>query len=251
MMIKLSPRLETIKREITKGESMADIGTDHGFLPIALWEEGISPKVIMTDASESSLKKAEKNCKKYYPEKQFDLRLGNGLQVLKPAETDVVVIAGMGGLLMAEILEANEEKSRSFQKIILQPRNHVGQLRHWLFHHGFSIVKEQLVREGKYICEIITAKPGEVGVILSMEADRIEYQYPHSLIDFRNELTMEYLEEKRRIEEHIFAQMEKSVNADSKLLRSRRYRMEYLEDMIQRCKEKEGQYEIGSTRRKD
>ena len=238
-MMELSPRLAAIKNEISRGESMADIGTDHGFLPIVLWEEGISPKVIMTDVSAGSLAKAEANCKKADPEAVFDLRLGDGLQTLKKAETDVIVIAGMGGILISEILERDEEKARSFSKLILQPRNHPGRLRHWLYHHGFSICNEQLVREGKYICEIITAVPRETAVILSMDADRVEYEYPHSLIDFLNPLTKEYLERKRQMEKNILANMEKSETMGFAPLRSQRYRIEYLEELIRKCEEKE------------
>ena len=82
-MIKLSDRLQLIAKEVNNGETVADIGTDHGFLPMYLWEQGISPKVIMADVSQGSLKKAQQNCNELYPDNTFDLRLGNGIQVLK------------------------------------------------------------------------------------------------------------------------------------------------------------------------
>ena len=106
-MIKLSDRLKSIADEIKKGETVADIGTDHGFLPVYLWENHISPHVIMTDISPASLKKAEDNCQTEYPGIKFDLRTGDGLEPVRPAETDAVVMAGMGGLLMSEILGKN------------------------------------------------------------------------------------------------------------------------------------------------
>ena len=118
-MIKLTSRLKTIADEIEKGETMADIGTDHGFLPVFLWEKGICPKVVMTDVSSGSLAKARLNCQTLHPEADFDLRLGSGLEVLEPGEVDAVVIAGMGGILMTEILGADIEKAWSFKKIIL------------------------------------------------------------------------------------------------------------------------------------
>ena len=119
-MIKLTPRLKTIAEEIEKGETMADIGTDHGFLPIYLWEAGLCPKVIMTDISRGSLSKADENCRSLHPETEFDLRLGSGLEVLSCGEVDSVVIAGMGGILMTEILGADVQKAWSFRKLILQ-----------------------------------------------------------------------------------------------------------------------------------
>ena len=192
-MMKLSPRLKKIAEQINAGETMADIGTDHGFLPIYLWENKICPKVIMADISSGSLSKARENCEMYDPDARFDLRLGSGIEVLKEAEVDAVVMAGMGGILMTEILEKDVKKSLSFRKLILQPRKDVGKLRYWLFNNGFSITNEALVREGKYICEIITAVPKEVAITRQMNGDDIEYEFPHSLIDYNDEL----LEEQR------------------------------------------------------
>lgn len=231
-MIKLTDRLRTISKEINKGETVADIGTDHGFLPIFLWEQGICHKVIMTDVSADSLGKARDNCAALHPEKSFDLRLGNGMEVIETGEVDVIVMAGMGGILMTEILKSDVSKSKSFKKLILQPRNNIGFLRHWLLNNGFSITKEQLVREGKYICEVITVIPKEIAVTKNMSADRIEYQYPHSLIDFKGPLTKEYLSNKLRIERDILRSMEKSLNTTKQELRSRKYRIEYLERLI-------------------
>lgn len=233
-MIKLTDRLETIAKEISTGETVADIGTDHGFLPIFLWERGICDKVIMTDISYDSLGKAEDNCTTLHPGEDFDLRIGNGMEVIENGEVDVIVMAGMGGILMTDILKADVRKSKSFKKLILQPRNNIGILRHWLLNNGFSIVNEQLVREGKYICEVITAIPKEIAVTRNMGPDRIEYQYPHSLIDFKGPLTKEYLSNKLKIEQDILCSMERSTKVTQRELRSRKYRIEYLERLISR-----------------
>ena len=233
-MIKLSDRLKAIADEIEKGEAVADIGTDHGFLPVFLWESRISPKVIMTDISRGYLKKAEENCLNMYPKVSFDLRLGNGLGVIAPAEVDCVVIAGMGGILMTQILSEDEGKTHSFKKFVLQPRNNPGILRHWLYNNGFHISNEKQVREGKYICEIITALRGERAVIKSLEADRIEYEYPHSLADFKGPLTHEYLSARLEAEKRILSGIMKGKNPSSKEIRSREYRIDYLERLIRR-----------------
>lgn len=233
-MIKLTERLKAIADEIDKGEKVADIGTDHGFLPIFLWENDISPEVIMTDISEGSLKKAEENCLMLHPGHSFDLRLGSGLEVIQPAEADCIVMAGMGGILMTQILSEDLSKTRSFKKLILQPRNNPGILRHWLYNNGFHISREQLAREGKYICEIITARRGERAVIRSLEADRIEYHYPHSLIDFRGPLTCEFLSRKLNEEKRILSGMMKGKNPDKKEMRSQEYRIDYLERLIKK-----------------
>lgn len=196
-MIKLSDRLQMIADEINTGETMCDVGTDHGFLPIYLWEKGISPKVIMADVSKGSLDKARDNCRMYYPAETFDLRLGDGLAVLSPGEADAVAIAGMGGILMTEILSAHPDVTESVKKFIFQPRSAAGKLRYWLLHNGFVIEKDQLVREGKFICNVITAVHGsfENQEILSLDDEDIRLDVPswHE----KDELTKEFI--KRRI----------------------------------------------------
>lgn len=231
-MISLSDRLLAIAREVEKGQIVADIGTDHGFLPIYLWERGISPKVILTDISRGSLEKARENCKRLYPEEEFDLRLGDGISPIREDEADTVIIAGMGGILMTEILQNDISKARMMKKLILQPRNNIGILRHWLYNHGFSIINEKLVREGRFICEIITAIPKEVAVIRSLGPERIEYQFPHSLIKFAGPLTGEYLAGKLDVEKKILAGMKKSREQDPKHIRRQQYRIDYIERLI-------------------
>lgn len=233
-MIKLTPRLKTISDEIEKGETMADIGTDHGFLPVYLWESGICPKVIMADISRGSLSKAEDNCRRLHPCADFDLRLGSGLEVLESGEVDVVAVAGMGGILMTEIFGADIQKAHSFKKLVLQPRNRIGHLRWWLYNNGFSIVNEKLVREGKFICEVLTAVPREVAVPGDLGPDDIEYEFPHKLVDFRNELTEEYLERKLNLEKQILSSMGKGRFEETEKLRRQNYRVEYLENLLRR-----------------
>lgn len=234
-MIRLSPRLKKIADRINPGETMADIGTDHGFLPIYLWENEISPKVIMADISKGSLAKAEENCRSLHPNTEFDLRLGSGIEVLDKGEVDAVVMAGMGGILMTEILAEDIEKSRSFSKLVLQPRKDIGKLRFWLFDNGFRITDEALVREGKYICEILTAVPLEIAITRQMNADDIEYEFPHSLIDYNDELLTEYLTVKKKLEYEILCNMRKGKYTTAKEIRRQTYRVEYLEYLLRRA----------------
>ena len=160
-MKKLSDRLQVIADFISPGERMADVGTDHGFLPLFLWEREICPHVILCDVNEGPLAKARANLDKLVPGEAFDLRLGSGLEPFEPEEADAVVIAGMGGLLIADILEHDLAKTRRFKKIILQPRNAQDKLRQYLLEKNLTITAEKLVREGRYICEILVVEPQE------------------------------------------------------------------------------------------
>lgn len=156
-MIKLSDRLQLIANRINEKETMADIGTDHGFLPIYLKLSKKSPKVVMCDVSVPSLQKAKDNAA-LYATREDDLyfRAGDGLQVLKYGEVDTVVIAGMGGKLIRDIMAYDIDHTCSFKKFILQPRIGQGHLRKWLIDNGFKIIAEDVVIEGDYIPEIIT-----------------------------------------------------------------------------------------------
>ncbi len=217
-MIKLSPRLGVIAGFVEKGETVADVGCDHGFLPLYLLQAGISPKVIMTDISAGSLNKARQSFTDAYPADfdrmtgvEFDFRVGDGLTPLARAETDAVVMAGMGGLLMTEIMGHDPDKTGSFKKYILQPRNNPGKLRKWLDISGFKIISETLVRERSRICEIIAATPAPTFKEVEMSAadmdDDVMWEYPETLIEHRNALTEEYLigaiEKQTRIHDRI------------------------------------------------
>lgn len=157
--ISLSDRLMMIASQIGPEQRVADIGTDHGYLPIWLISSNAARHVIITDVNKGPLEKAANNLKKYDIAEAQDLRLGSGLSVLKPGEADVIVIAGMGGILISRILDADPEVVSEAVTLILQPRNHSFSLRHYLKElDGFVISNEMIAREGRRFSEIITVK---------------------------------------------------------------------------------------------
>ena len=214
---------------------MADIGTDHGFLPIALWEQGICPRVILADVNQGPLDKAKSNAAESHPGANFDYRLGNGLQVIEPEEVDVIVIAGMGGTLMTEILGENLEKTLSYKKLILQPRKDIGELRHWIYNNFMCITNEQLVWEGKYIWPILTVEPVEKACIGNLGPERIEWQYPRRLLDFLNPLTEDYILQKLELEETILKSMEDG-RQEGETLQNQKNRVRYMKERLRDVK---------------
>jgi len=232
-MVKLSDRLQKIADFIEPGESIADIGTDHGYLPIALWESGKSPHVILSDINAGPLEKARANINKYSPEKEFDIRIGSGIQTLKPAEVDVIVIAGMGGLLISEILGDDLKKSKSYRKLILQPRNGQEKLRLWLIDNGFTIEDEVLVKEGKYFCEIILAASGHLSK--KIEPDAIDLEISPILFAKKDPQLVEFIENKIRIEKKVYEAIQTGATKDKagKLKKSEE-RIELLKELRKR-----------------
>lgn len=247
-MIKLSDRLQMIADLIENGQTVADIGTDHGFLPIYLWESGKSSRVILADISKGSLQKAidnveMQNFKEETVNNGFDFRLGNGIEVLQNGEVDVVVIAGMGGILMTEILGKNLNKSKSMKRFILQPRNSQGKLRWWLLNNGFIIKQEKIVREGKYICEVIFAEAEENDSVLielpkesdlELQSEDIRYEVPESILMSNGSLALEFVERKLEIELIILKNIKKSASISGEIIHQSELRILYLENLLKK-----------------
>ena len=211
--IKLSERLQVISDFINNGERVADIGTDHGYIPIYLLNEEISENVILVDINKGPLDIARVNLNEYdIDPNSYKLRLGNGLETIDNNEVDAVVIAGMGGILISEIIGKDIEKSYSLKKFILQPRNFSAHLRNWLINNGFKIIDEKLAKESRFVCEVIVAVPGG-----KEDYSEIELEIGKRVIEKKDPLLEPFLKRLIYIEEKINMQTKaqgtkKSVN---------------------------------------
>lgn len=156
----LSGRLKAIADAVPRSVTAADIGTDHGYIPLYLIEKGIIERAIAADVSPGSLRKAEQLIRDRHMHSCMETRLGSGLAVLTPGEADTIIIAGMGGMLISDILEHGIDVARSASVLILQPMQAQDAVRRWLISSGFLIIDEYLVKEGRRYYEIITACPG-------------------------------------------------------------------------------------------
>ncbi len=154
----LDERLNMLFCHVPPCKCVADIGTDHGYLPIALIDSGKCEKAIACDISAPSLKKAEKNSRlQGIP---LDCRVSDGLSELKKDEADCLVIAGMGGILISEILERGKEKITD-ATLLLQPMTAIKELREYLCENGFLILKEDMVFQEEKLYHALIAKMGE------------------------------------------------------------------------------------------
>lgn len=155
-MYGLDKRLQMLFSCIESCHCVADIGTDHGFLPIALLKAEKCTKAIACDISAPSLSKAEKNSR--IQGVDLECRLSDGLAQLKENEADCIVIAGMGGILISEILEREKEKALN-ATLVLQPMTAVKELREYLCQNGFMIQSEDMVFcDGKLYHAIVTKR---------------------------------------------------------------------------------------------
>ena len=148
--MKLSKRLQTIADFVKKDAVVADIGTDHAHIPIYLIKNNIISKAYACDINKGPLEKAKENIN-YYGVKNIELRLSNGLEKLKSDEADTVIIAGMGGELIIDILEKGRRFFESKRKFILSPHTKIDEVRKFLLSNGFEITKEDMcIDEGKF-----------------------------------------------------------------------------------------------------
>ena len=183
--MRISKRLYKITEKVAQGETVADIGTDHGYVPMLLIRSGISSYAIMSDISEGSLSKAKETFRMCGIDADDNcFRLGDGLSTIAHGEVDAVIIAGLGGFTIINILSSDPDKSHSFHKLILQPRKHSGHLRYYLHTNGWDVIDEDLAPEGKFVCEIITAVPADntYREPLYPEND-IRWKYPAEMIN--------------------------------------------------------------------
>ena len=157
--MELSKRLREIVALIPQGKIIADIGTDHALLPVYLIEKGIALKAIASDINRGPFDAARQAVTAKGLQDKIDVRMGDGLSVLSPGEAQAVVIAGMGGNTIREVLATSLETVRLFERLILQPMNDVYDLRCWLVQNGWCLVDEKLVAEGERLYVIIAAEP--------------------------------------------------------------------------------------------
>lgn len=194
--MRLSKRLEMVASFVEKGSRIADIGTDHGYLPIALVERGICPKAVAMDVRPGPLERAREHVLACGLEEKIALRLSDGLAGLKPGEADTAVMAGMGGELVIHILEQGRHLWDEVKTFVLSPQSELDKVRLYLEEQGFFIAREEMVaEEGKFYTAMLVQRG-------QMHYQRpADYFYGKHLIEEKNPVLVFFLtKERARIE---------------------------------------------------
>ncbi len=153
--MKLTNRLLACASLVRPGNVAADIGTDHGYLPIYLLEQGICPRVLAADIREMPLEAAKRNVQRSGITSHIDFYLSDGLENLPVEQLQTVICAGMGGDCMIGILDRARVVWQPGYQFILQPQSSVSDLRKWLSEQHFSILRERLAQDGKFIYTVM------------------------------------------------------------------------------------------------
>lgn len=203
-MIKLSNRLKKIAELVDFGATVIDVGTDHGYVPNFLCEKKISRDIIATDISKNSLEKSIELTRERDNEKYIRNILANGIV---KENRDNIIIAGLGGIQIAEIILNSIEIARSAKKLILQPMQKTNILRRELNNMGFEIIDEEIIFEDDRYFEIILAR--YFGEIKNLE--EVDFYFSKSLIEKRDKVYLDFLRERQRELEKILS----NINNDS------------------------------------
>lgn len=191
--MKLSKRLQTIADFVKKGAVVADIGTDHAHIPIYLIKNNIISKAYACDINKGPLEKAKENIN-YYGVKNIELRLSNGLEKLKTGEADTLIIAGMGGELIIDILDRGQGFFDKKNTFILSPHTKIEEVRNYLLRKGLKILKEDMcIDEGKFYTVMEAVYTGK-----TFSYTQGELLFGKYLIDNKNPVLFEYLKKEKQ-----------------------------------------------------
>lgn len=227
--VALSERLRTVAHMVTAGNAVCDVGCDHGFVPVYLVQQGISPRVLAMDLREGPLRAAREHVSAYGLEERIETRLSDGLHNYKSGEADTLICAGMGGGLMRRILAEDREKTDSFHEMVLQPQSEIEKFRCFLRESGYRILDEEMVEEdGKFYQAIRAAvgsgrrtedapSNGNEGVDVAVcELCKLEDRYGPVLLQKKTPVFLAFLEREAALYEEILLHLREQGLADEK-----------------------------------
>ena len=201
--MELSKRLQAVADLVSEGMSVADVGTDHGYIPIYLIETGKCKKALAMDVNEGPLFRAKEHIAEHGLSEQIQTRLSDGVRALEKGECDCVVIAGMGGALTIKILEEGRAIFEGLKEFVLQPQSELFKVRKYLCENGYQIIAEDMVLEdGKFYPMMKVLYVG-AGVRTVDEQCTSQLRYGKLLLEQQHPILKEYLNKEVRTKEQI------------------------------------------------
>lgn len=200
--MQLSERLRAVSNMVTSTDCLADVGTDHGYIPLYLVEQGKVKRAVAMDVNQGPLGRAREHIRQMGLQEFIDTRLSDGVAALRPGEADSVVIAGMGGGLVRKILKEGEDVLKSVSECILQPQSEIQEVRRFLQEEGYRIDREDMVLEdGKYY-PMMRVVHGSMKLM-----DPIELKYGPCLLKECHPCLMLFLDHEERVYERVKEQL--------------------------------------------
>ena len=202
--MELSKRLQAVANLVSVGLTVADVGTDHGYIPIYLLENGKCAKALAMDVNRGPLLRAKEHIVEHGLEEMIETRLSDGVKQLRIGECEAVVIAGMGGALTIKILEEGKEVFKSLTEFVLQPQSELYKVRKYLIEQGYRITAEDMVQEdGKFY---------PMMKVINDESDTynaIEFRYGKCLLSKKHPVLRVFLEKEKNTKKNILQNLQK------------------------------------------
>ena len=214
--MELSKRLYAVAGLVTEGASVADIGTDHGYVPIYLVKNIIASKVIAMDINRGPLERARMHIIGHGLKGKIETRLSDGLKEIEPFEVEGMIAAGMGGGLVIKILEDSKEVVETLKFAVLQPQSEISKVRKYLHKQGLVIIDEDMVEEdGKFypMMKVVHGEPEEY--------EEYEYIYGKKLLEKKHPVLQKFLLREQYVQESIVEQLSKHIGSESAEQRTR------------------------------
>ena len=203
----LSARLACVASLVPAGARVADIGSDHAYLPAALVLDGKIDFAIAGEVVKGPYENAVHEIKDHQLEGRVIPRLADGLAAIEPADkVDTITIAGMGGSLIASILEKDKNKLTGIKRLVLQPNVGESQLREWLMNNHYQIMNEKIIEEDNHIYEIIVAEPS----VVPFRYSKYELDFGPFLLENKGPIFKKKWQEYLQREAHVIDQMQKA-----------------------------------------
>ena len=225
----LSKRLQTVSDHVEPGSRLADIGSDHAYLPIYLAKNHIIDYGVVGEVAKGPLSNAISEITKENLLGVLHPRLADGLAAIEPDDqVDAITIAGMGGNLITHILEAGRDKLSGNEKLILQPNVGEPVVRKWLMKNGYRIFAEQILKEDGHIYEIITAKKAASAVTYSP----LELEFGPFLIQQRSSVFIEKWQSEIGLRKRVISDMQRATHKDDVKIAAIQAEIKTIEEVI-------------------
>jgi tRNA (adenine22-N1)-methyltransferase len=213
--VQISKRLKAVASLVTKGNILADIGTDHGYVPIYLIQQKIIPRAIAMDINKGPLERAREHIAGNGLSDHIETRLSDGAHELKPGEADSILIAGMGGALAIRIITESADVFRSAAEVIIQPQSEVLLVRKFILDNGYEFLDEDMVLEdGKFYPMMRVRFSQETGDISYTD---VELRYGVKLLADKNEILLKYLDKERDTYTDIYRHLTESRSGSNEV----------------------------------
>lgn len=206
--MELSKRLQAVADLVSEGQVAADVGTDHGYIPIYLLETGKCAKAIAMDINKGPLLRAKEHIAEHGLHDKIEVKLSDGVKALSVGDCDCVVVAGMGGALAVKIMAEGQAVFKNLQEFVLQPQSELAKVRQYLYENEYCVVEEDMVLEDGKFYPMMKVKNG-----VSEPYSQVELRYGKGLLMQKHPILKQFLEKEVQTKEMILNNLESESGA--------------------------------------